>query len=75
MMRLERKADGWKKKDKNIEQGKEDLWKQMTQIINEKDKAVSHLQNTNKELESYVATLEKLSLMQAEYKGKPLSSC
>ena len=39
-MRLEREADEWK-------QEKEDLWKQMTQIFNEKDKAVSHVHTKN----------------------------
>ena len=75
MMRLQRQADEWKRKYKDIEQEKKDLWQQMTQIINERDKAVSHLQNTNKELENYMATLEKLSGIQAEYKGKPVYCC
>lgn len=33
------------------------------------------MQNTNKELENYVATLEKLSGIQVEYKGKPVYCC
>lgn len=66
MMRLQREADEWKRKYKD------NLWQQMTQVINERNKAVSHLQNINKELENYVATLEKLSGIQAEYKGKPV---
>ena len=45
----------------------------MTETVLEKDRVVSHLQNTNMELEEYVANLEKLST-NFEYKGKPLAS-
>lgn len=38
MMRLQREADEWKRKYKDIEQENKDLWQQMTQIINERDK-------------------------------------
>ena len=37
MMRLQREADEWKRKYKDIEQEKKDLWQQMTQIINERE--------------------------------------
>ena len=37
----------------------------MTQIIQEKDRLVSHLQNTNRELEDYMANLERLSSIDA----------
>ena len=46
----------------------------MGQIIQEKERVISHLQNTSSELEDYVTYLEKLSCVQTEYKGKTLSA-
>ena len=73
MEKLETEIDESKKKFKNIEKEKEYLFNEMTQIIHEKDRVIRQLQNTNCELEEYVANLEKLNSMQGEYKGKPIS--
>ncbi|PFX14072.1 hypothetical protein AWC38_SpisGene21809 [Stylophora pistillata] len=69
----ESEINRWRTKHKNIEQEREELFKEMTQTIEEKDRVISHLQNTNKQLEDYLVYLEKLSI-NAEYKGKPVSS-
>ena len=73
MIRLESEINEWRNKYENIEQEKQELFKEMTQTIQEQDRVINHLQNTNKELEDYVANLEKLSTT-VEYKGKPVSS-
>ncbi|XP_022794722.1 uncharacterized protein LOC111333422 [Stylophora pistillata] len=69
----ESEINEWRTKNKNIEQEKEELFKEMTQTIEEKDRVISYLQNTNKQLEEYLVYLEKLSI-NAEFKGKPVSS-
>ena len=74
MKKRETEIEEWKKKSKNVEKEKEDLFNQMTQIIHEKDRVISHLQKTNSELEDYVANLEKINGVQAEYKGETLSA-
>ena len=64
----------WKNNCKDLEKEKEVLFKEMGQIIQEKERVISHLHNTSSELEDYVTYLEKLSCVQTEYKGKTLSA-
>lgn len=72
--KLETEIEEWKRKYKNLEKEKEELFNEMTQIIHKKDVVVSQLQKINSELEDYVTSLENLNGVQGEYKGKPLSA-
>lgn len=74
MKKLETEIEEWKRKYRNLEKEKEDLFNEMTQIINKRDVVINQLQKTNSELEDYVTSLEKLNGVQGEYKGKPLSA-
>ena len=58
IIRLESEINEWKTTRKNIERKKRNYSKKLLTLIEQKDTVISHL-NTNKQLEDYVANLEK----------------
>ena len=52
------------KQYKNLEEGKEKLFNEMIQTINQNEKMIDHLQRTNTELENYAINLEKVCGLQ-----------
>ena len=70
---LQDELQEWKLKYKNLEVEKERIYEEMVLAVKQAESATQGLQETNKELEDYIASLEK-SVGIGLYQGKPLSA-
>lgn len=70
---LQDELQEWKLKYKNLKVDKERIYEKMVLAVKQAESATQGLQETNKELEDYIESLEK-SVGIALYQGKPLSA-
>lgn len=71
---LKSAAENWRSKYQNLEVEKRNLYNEMLEVINQKERTINHLQNENQQLLNYITDIEKVANIHCQYKGKHLSS-